>query len=346
MSALLAGNAVAVHDIESSIYGTSLGVSGSGEATAGGHGLHMRAINQVRAARVDRRSGSSGIITGGIMHACVVHGVPFVLTGSIRDDGPLPDVITDAIAGQEAMKRHTTRATMAILIATALHAIATGNMLPGVRHEPRRVAPRAADDLRRFVGVRREQAQRPGDAPGVWRRDECAGLHAHPPAVRRARARRPRAQRIVRGGGVRPGAGTVSALGVPGSPDTGQRFLRSIAERLGADRMVEVHLLPPMRQGRVESAVAVVAVADDPASPSAAATEAPGEGPRHTIYTATYRYTRKGPDRGAWAVDVVAQADAPLDALPAVMRGVQRRSDGLCADLQVATGDAWPTRIG
>jgi hypothetical protein len=97
-----------------------------------------------------------------------------------------------------------------------------------------------------------------------------------------------------------------------------------------------------MRQGRVESAVAVVAVADDPASPTAAATEAPGEGPRHTIYTAAYRYTRKGPDRGAWAVDVVAQADAPLDALPAVMRGVQRRSDGLCADLQVATGDAWP----
>jgi hypothetical protein len=60
----------------------------------------------------------------------VIHSIPFVLTGSIRDDGPLPDVITDAVAGQDAMKRHTTKATMAILIATALHAIATGNMLP------------------------------------------------------------------------------------------------------------------------------------------------------------------------------------------------------------------------
>jgi len=64
------------------------------------------------------------------MHACVTKGIPYVLTGSIRDDGPLPEVITDSIAGQDAMKRHTTRATMAILIATALHAIATGNMLP------------------------------------------------------------------------------------------------------------------------------------------------------------------------------------------------------------------------
>jgi hypothetical protein len=64
------------------------------------------------------------------MHACVTKGVPFVLTGSIRDDGPLPDVVTDALLAQDAMKQHTTRATMAILIATALHAIATGNMLP------------------------------------------------------------------------------------------------------------------------------------------------------------------------------------------------------------------------
>jgi hypothetical protein len=71
-----------------------------------------------------------GIVKDGIMYACVMHKVPFVLTGSIRDDGPLPDVITDALAAQDAMKRHTTKATMAILIATALHAIATGNMLP------------------------------------------------------------------------------------------------------------------------------------------------------------------------------------------------------------------------
>jgi hypothetical protein len=96
----------------------------------------MRAINQVRAAGSIAEAVRRGIITSGIMHACVRHGVPFVLTGSIRDDGPLPDVITDAIAGQDAMKRHTTKATMAILIATALHAIATGNMLPAFVTNP------------------------------------------------------------------------------------------------------------------------------------------------------------------------------------------------------------------
>lgn len=136
VAALLAGNAVAVHDIESSIFGTSLGVSGSGQAAVGGHGLHMRAINRVRAAGSIAEAVRRGVITSGIMHACVVHDVPFVLTGSIRDDGPLPDVITDAVAGQDAMKRHTTRATMAVLIATALHAIATGNMLPAFVSNP------------------------------------------------------------------------------------------------------------------------------------------------------------------------------------------------------------------
>jgi hypothetical protein len=119
-----------------SIFGTALGISGSGQATVGGHGLHMRAINQVRAAGSIAEAVRRGIITDGIMHACVMRGVPFVLTGSIRDDGPLPDVITDAVAGQDAMKRHTNKATMAILIATALHAIATGNMLPAFVTDP------------------------------------------------------------------------------------------------------------------------------------------------------------------------------------------------------------------
>ena len=130
VSALLAGNAVAVHDIEASIFGTTLGMTRTGEATTGGHGLHMRAINKVRAAGSIAKAVERGVITDGIMHACVVKGIPFVLTGSIRDDGPLPEVITDTLAAQDAMKRHTTRATMAVLIATALHAIATGNMLP------------------------------------------------------------------------------------------------------------------------------------------------------------------------------------------------------------------------
>lgn len=136
VSALLAGNAVAVHDIEASIYGTTLGMSGTGETTVGGHGLHMRAINKVRAAGSIARAVETGIITDGIMHACVRKGVPFVLCGSIRDDGPLPDVYTEMAAAQDAMKQHTTRATMAVMIATALHAIATGNMLPAFVMEP------------------------------------------------------------------------------------------------------------------------------------------------------------------------------------------------------------------
>jgi len=130
VGALLAGNAVAVHDIEASIYGTTLGMTQTGKATTGGHGKHMRAINQVRAAGSISKAVEQGIVKDGIMHACVVHKVPFVLTGSIRDDGPLPDVITDALAGQDAMRQHAIKATMAIMIATALHAIATGNMLP------------------------------------------------------------------------------------------------------------------------------------------------------------------------------------------------------------------------
>jgi lysine-ketoglutarate reductase/saccharopine dehydrogenase-like protein (TIGR00300 family) len=130
VSALLAGNAVAVHDIEASIFGTTLGMTGSGESTVGGHGLHMRAINKVRAAGSIERAVEHGVITDGIMHACVKKGIPYVLCGSIRDDGPLPGVYTDSATAQDAMKAHTTKATMAVMIATALHAIATGNMLP------------------------------------------------------------------------------------------------------------------------------------------------------------------------------------------------------------------------
>lgn len=130
VGALLAGNAVAVHDIEASIFGTTLGMTGTGQSTEGGHGSHMRAINRVRAAGSIEAAVDAGIITNGIMYACVRHHVPYVLSGSIRDDGPLPGVINDASAAQDAMKAHTVKATMAIFIATALHAIGTGNMIP------------------------------------------------------------------------------------------------------------------------------------------------------------------------------------------------------------------------
>jgi hypothetical protein len=96
----------------------------------------MRAINKVRAAGSIAAAVANGTIRDGIMHACVTTNTPFVLTGSIRDDGPLPEVITDAVAGQDAMRAHAVKSTMAILIATALHAIATGNMLPAFVMQP------------------------------------------------------------------------------------------------------------------------------------------------------------------------------------------------------------------
>jgi lysine-ketoglutarate reductase/saccharopine dehydrogenase-like protein (TIGR00300 family) len=130
VQAVLAGNAVAVHDIEAAIYGTTLGMTATGHPTTGGHGLHMRAINQVRAAGSIETAVDRGLITSGIMHTLVRHKIPFVLAGSIRDDGPLPGVINDMSEAQDAMREYTVRATGAIFVATALHAIAVGNMLP------------------------------------------------------------------------------------------------------------------------------------------------------------------------------------------------------------------------
>jgi lysine-ketoglutarate reductase/saccharopine dehydrogenase-like protein (TIGR00300 family) len=130
VQAVLAGNAVAVHDIEAAIFGTTLGMSNIGQPTEGGHGLHMRAINRVRAAGSIERAVETGVIRTGIMHALVTQRVPFVLAGSIRDDGPLPGVYSDTLEAQDAMREHTVKATGAIFVATALHAIAVGNMLP------------------------------------------------------------------------------------------------------------------------------------------------------------------------------------------------------------------------
>ncbi|MEO8448496.1 MAG: hypothetical protein ABI647_01825 [Gemmatimonadota bacterium] len=129
VQAVLVGNAVAVHDIEAAIYGTTLGMTNDGQPSDRGHGLHMRAINKVRAAGSIEAAVKSGLVTNGIMHALVTAGIPYVLAGSIRDDGPLPGVLTDNVQAQDAMRDHTVRATGAVFIATALHAIAVGNML-------------------------------------------------------------------------------------------------------------------------------------------------------------------------------------------------------------------------
>ncbi len=130
VQAVLIGNAVAVHDIEAAIFGTTLGITRTGQAAEAGHGLHMRAINRVRAAGSIERAVESGLIRSGIMRTLVTERVPYVLAGSIRDDGPLPGVLSDTLEAQRAMRDHTVRATGAVFIATALHAIAVGNLLP------------------------------------------------------------------------------------------------------------------------------------------------------------------------------------------------------------------------
>jgi len=130
VQAFLGGNAVAVHDLEAAIFGTTLGMTSSGQGVEGGHALHMRAINQIRRAGGIAPAVRQGLVSSGIMHALVTQGVPFVLAGSIRDDGPLPEVLSDTLAAQDAMREFTAQATFAVFVATALHAIAVGNMLP------------------------------------------------------------------------------------------------------------------------------------------------------------------------------------------------------------------------
>jgi len=128
---LFAGNALATHDIESSLFGTSLGVDlAKGFGVPHGHEHHIRAINTVRAAGSIAGAVASGVLTGGVMHAMVQAEKPFVLVGSVRDDGPLPDVITDVIVGQRAMRDQLHDVGFAIMVATMLHSIATGNLLP------------------------------------------------------------------------------------------------------------------------------------------------------------------------------------------------------------------------
>ena len=130
VNALLGGNAVGVHDIEQALMGTTLGMDRTGRPVPGGHAFHMRAINRIAGAGSIAAAVEQGILTEGIMYACAKHHVPFVLAGSIRDDGPLPDTISDMTRAQELMRAHAQKATMAIMIATALHSIGFGNMLP------------------------------------------------------------------------------------------------------------------------------------------------------------------------------------------------------------------------
>ena len=128
---VMAGNALATHDIESNLFGTSLGIEvETGKIVAHGHTHHMRAINRINNSGSIKNAVVDGTLTGGIMYECVKNDVPYVLAGSIRDDGPLPDVITDTAEAQKLMRHYAQEVDMVIMIATMLHSIATGNLLP------------------------------------------------------------------------------------------------------------------------------------------------------------------------------------------------------------------------
>ncbi len=131
LGVLMAGNGLAVHDIENALFGTSLGVRlKDGTPVPGGHRNHLRAINAIRRIGGIRAAVESGMLTCGVMHSCITRGIPFVLAGSIRDDGPLPDVITDVIQAVDTMRHHVRGASLALMVASTLHAVAVGNILP------------------------------------------------------------------------------------------------------------------------------------------------------------------------------------------------------------------------
>lgn len=128
---LFAGNGLAVHDIEAALYGTSLGVYLDKKIRASeGHEHHLWAINQMRKAGGIRQAVEQGLLTQGIFYTCIKKGVDFLLAGSIRDDGPLPDVVTDTLEAQDLMREKVRGVGFVLMMATTLHAIATGNLLP------------------------------------------------------------------------------------------------------------------------------------------------------------------------------------------------------------------------
>ncbi len=128
---LLSGNALAVHDIEIALYGTSLGMDiRTGKPVPGGNRHHLYTINKIMLVGGIRKAVEIGILKEGIMYECIRKGVPFILAGSIRDDGPLPEVITDVMVAKTEMKKALQGIDMVLMLATMLHSIAVGNLLP------------------------------------------------------------------------------------------------------------------------------------------------------------------------------------------------------------------------
>lgn len=131
VQALLGGNAIAVHDIEQALFGTSLGVDmQQGINVRGGHRHHLQAINCIRRCGTIERAVDQGILNRGVMYECVKQGIPFALAGSIRDDGPLPDTITDTVVAQQEYARLLHGADMILMLSSMLHSIGVGNMTP------------------------------------------------------------------------------------------------------------------------------------------------------------------------------------------------------------------------
>src|SRR5580700_1704004 len=131
VDAVLSGNALGVHDIESALFGTSLGIRlADGRQDEHGHRNHMRAINAIYHAGSIPAAVASGRLTSGVMYECVKAGVPFVLAGSLRDDGPLPETITDMNLAQDAYAVELRNAGVVLCLSSMLHSIAVGNMLP------------------------------------------------------------------------------------------------------------------------------------------------------------------------------------------------------------------------
>src|SRR5712691_5257671 len=128
---IFGGNAIVTHDIEAALFGTSLGINlRSGEQVEGGHRNHLRAINAIRAIGSVEKAIETGLLKEGITYEAMKHNVPMVLAGSIRDDGPMPGVINDMQEAQKRMRQALNGVEMAVLVASMLHAIATGNLLP------------------------------------------------------------------------------------------------------------------------------------------------------------------------------------------------------------------------
>jgi len=131
VSALLSGNALAVHDIEFALFGTSLGINlEDGSPVDEGHKNHMRAINIINRAGSISQAVERGVLKSGIMYECIKNNVKYVLAGSIRDDGPLPDTIMDLVRAQDEYAESLREVRMVLMLSSMLHSIGVGNMLP------------------------------------------------------------------------------------------------------------------------------------------------------------------------------------------------------------------------